>query len=109
MVGSAVDTMVWSRAARVMPSMSAPRMMRTRRCSAAPSGPPPGAAGAISAVSVAIRTLQVCPHVVDEAGQQAPQLLAIPLAPVLEHPFEPTPASRNDAGDHALTGRRQMD
>ncbi len=31
MVGSAVETMVWSRAARSMPSIKAPMMSNTRR------------------------------------------------------------------------------
>ena len=60
-VGSAVDTIVWSSAASSMPSMSAPMMSRMRRRLSPGRAPLPTMSAAGAGVAEAIRGNPSCP------------------------------------------------
>ena len=106
MVGSAVDTIVWSRDARIMPSMSATRITRIRRCSALLNSWSSGASntaagsGATSVVQIALQRRREPP----EQGAEASQIVVVPT---VEQSIEPRPPRPQHAFERAPTRRRE--
>src|ERR1700729_827590 len=102
MVGSAVATMVWSRAARAMPSMRAPRITRIRRCSALAAS---SSTGAIA--SSVTSFVQVLLEVLRETTEQVGQGGQVVVVPILQEQFEPGPAPPPPPFDGPPTVRRE--
>src|SRR5271165_4325066 len=94
MVGSAVETMVWSSDARNIPSMRAPRTTRMRRCSAGVT--PSSGIGGGAARSDATPGLQVVLERGGEPPQQRGEGGQLGLVPTLEQLRHPGPAGPQD-------------
>ena len=105
MVGSAVDTIVWSSDARNMPSISAERITRIRRCSAFSKSWSAGACAEATALSGATGVLHVSLQrrgETSEEGSEPGQVIGVPALeqpvepgpPGLQHPFEGSPSGR---------------
>src|SRR5271156_2615757 len=106
MVGSAVETIVWSSAASIMPIMRAPMITRIRRCSSLVGMW--SAAGATVA-STDTGLLHVLGQAFRELRQQGGERLQLVLVPILDQVVEPGPAGPDHALNRPRAGPGQAD
>src|ERR1700722_17854106 len=103
MVGRAVETMVWSKVARNIPIISAPRITRIRRCSAGEISSlsisaAPAAFGVVSS-SVTMTDLDVLLDGPGEQLQQPAELLPVDRRPLRQQLLQPRPPGREQPLD----------
>src|SRR5580698_10365432 len=109
MVGRAVETMVWSKVARNIPIINAPRITRILRCSAGEISSSSMAAGAGDVISVTMTDLAIVLGGGGEELQESGEFPAVGRRPIGQHVLQPCPAGIEQAldGRASFVGEQQ--